>query len=113
MKVIYNKYIPFKGFYAVTILRWIFVREEYRKYDGTITYKWMLNHEEIHLRQERELLYIFFYLIYLLEYLFNLIRYKGDTQVAYAMISFEREAYAHEREPRYLRSRRPYSMWRK
>ena len=38
MKVIYNKFIPFKKFYAITIIKWIFVREEYKRFDGYIVY---------------------------------------------------------------------------
>lgn len=51
MKIIYNKFIPFKGFYAMTFLKWIFVREEYRKYEQTHTYYRMINHETIHYEQ--------------------------------------------------------------
>lgn len=59
MKVIYNKIIPFKGFKAITIWPFIFVRKEcsFNEVD--------LNHENIHGKQQKELLLIFFYLIYL------------------------------------------------
>lgn len=51
MKVIYNKLIPFKGFYAMTFLKWIFVREEYRDLDGTERFYSMVRHETIHYNQ--------------------------------------------------------------
>ena len=51
MKVIYNKLIPFKGFYAVTIIKWIFVRNEYKHLDGLSIYNKMINHESIHEQQ--------------------------------------------------------------
>ena len=51
MKVIYNKFIPFKGFYAITIIKWIFVREEYKYLDGLSVYDKMINHESIHEQQ--------------------------------------------------------------
>ena len=51
MKVIYNKFIPFKGFYAITIIKWIFVRDEYKDLDGSYYYQRMLNHEGIHEQQ--------------------------------------------------------------
>ena len=51
MEVIYNKFIPFKGFYAITIIKWIFVREEYKRFDGSSIYNKMINHESIHEQQ--------------------------------------------------------------
>ena len=51
MKVIYNKFIPFKKFYAITIIKWIFVREEYKYLDGLSVYDKMINHESIHEQQ--------------------------------------------------------------
>ena len=51
MKVIYNKFIPFKGFYAITIIKWIFVREEYKYLNGLSVYEKMINHESIHEQQ--------------------------------------------------------------
>ena len=51
MKVIYNKFIPPKGFYAITIIKWIFVRDKYKYLDGTFIYDNMVNHESIHEQQ--------------------------------------------------------------
>ena len=51
MKVIYNKFIPFKKFYAITIIKWIFVREEYKYLDGLSVYNKMINHESVHEQQ--------------------------------------------------------------
>ena len=51
MKVIYNKFIPPKGFYAITIIKWIFVRERYKRLDGSMIYNKMINHESIHEQQ--------------------------------------------------------------
>jgi hypothetical protein len=67
-----------------------------------------LNHERIHLRQQLELLILPFYLWYVLEYLYRRIQYKNHP-LAYRNISFEREAYANERNPNYLPHR---SFWR-
>lgn len=55
MKIIYNKLIPVKGFYALTLLNMIFVREEYRRLEGTPAEAVMINHESIHFEQEKEL----------------------------------------------------------
>lgn len=67
-----------------------------------------LNHERIHLRQQVELLIVFFYLWYGLEYLFRRIQYKNEY-LAYKNISFEREAYANEKDLQYVHRR---SFWK-
>jgi len=64
-----------------------------------------LNHERIHLRQQVELLVVFFYLWYTLEFLVRWIGLR-DRHLAYQNISFEREAYAHETDIGYLKRRR-------
>lgn len=71
----------------------------------------LLNHEKIHLRQQLELLIIFFYLWYITEYFIHLFRYQ-NRQRAYMAISFEREAYANERDFEYLKSRSAWSFFR-
>ncbi len=68
-----------------------------------------INHERIHLRQQAELLVVFFYLWYGLEFLFRWIQYKNRRQ-AYRNISFEREAYAQESNSAYLKNRKAYSF---
>jgi hypothetical protein len=64
----------------------------------------LLNHERIHLRQQLELLVLPFYVWYLVEYLVKWLRYRHHD-AAYRAIGFEREAYAHDAEPAYLRRR--------
>ncbi|WP_318543494.1 hypothetical protein [Marixanthotalea marina] len=66
-----------------------------------------MNHEKIHLRQQLELLVVVFYLIYITEFLIRYYQY-GTWQLAYKNISFEREAYANERDRGYLKQR---SFW--
>lgn len=65
----------------------------------------LLNHERIHLRQQVELLIVPFYLLYLLNYLINLIRYRNHHR-AYFNISFEKEAYSFDQNPNYLKTRK-------
>lgn len=105
MKIIYNKLIPFKGFWAITILNMIFVRKEYQHLDGTQMHKEMVNHESIHFEQEKELGFIFFYILYLLEWLIKLCFYGKK---AYENISFEREAYRNEKNFDYIKNRKRY-----
>lgn len=63
----------------------------------------IINHEKIHLRQQLELLVFPFYILYLLNYLINLIRYKKHN-LAYRNIVFEKEAYTHETDLNYLKN---------
>ena len=70
-----------------------------------------LRHELIHSRQQRELLYVGFFVWYVAEWLFWLLRLRSSWR-AYLNISFEQEAYAHEAEPDYLARRRPYAFLR-
>ncbi|QHS54877.1 hypothetical protein GWR56_04680 [Mucilaginibacter sp. 14171R-50] len=71
----------------------------------------VINHERIHLKQQAELLVIPFYLLYLINYLVNLMIYHNHN-VAYLNIIFEREAYANEADTHYIRYRRWYSWCR-
>ncbi len=68
----------------------------------------LINHEKIHLNQQLELFIFPFYFLYLVNYLFNLLKYKNHYQ-AYYNISFEKEAYCHEKELDYLQNRKWYN----
>lgn len=71
----------------------------------------LLNHERIHLRQQLELLVVFFYLWYVIEYYYWFFRLR-DSYMAYRYISFEREAFAKETELNYLKKRKLWSFWK-
>ena len=70
----------------------------------------VINHERIHSAQMRELLWIPFYMIYVLEWLWLLIRYR-DPHKAYLSISFEREAYCHGHDLTYLSRRQHFASF--
>lgn len=106
MKVIYNRLIPFKGYKCVNLFGVLFVRE------GCTMTATDYNHEAIHTTQMKELLYVPFYLLYVLEWLWHLIRLR-DTRAAYRAISFEREAYAHEGEADYLKTKKKFNQYKK
>ena len=125
MKVIYNKFIPFKGFYAITIIKWIFVREEYKCFNRSSIYNKMINHESIHEQQILDftpemfpswLRYtigsICFYLLYGLEWLFKLIPCLITKKNVYRSLCAEQEAYENEDNLNYLESR-PKLSWLK
>lgn len=126
MKVIYNKFIPFKGFYAITIIKWIFVREEYKYLDGLSIYNKMINHESIHEQQILDftpkafpnwLRYIIgsicFYLLYELEWLFKLIPCLIKKKNAYRSLCAEQEAYNNEMDFKYIENRSKLSWLKK
>ncbi len=91
---------------AITLFPVIILRKPESLHD-----KILINHEKIHLRQQLELLIIFFYLWYVIEYYFWYFRLK-DSFLAYKYISFEREAFAMEDDPDYLISRKLWSFWK-
>lgn len=106
MKVITNRFIPFRGFTAISLCGVVFVRRGH-KID-----KVMLNHEYIHALQQREMLWLPFFIAYLAEWLVGLIRYRSAMK-AYRNISFEREAYIHEHDLDYAKHRQHYAQYRK
>lgn len=70
--------------------------------------KLVINHEKIHFCQQLELLIFPFYILYFLNYLVNLIRFKNHDQ-AYFNLCFEKEAYANDKNADYLKARPLYS----
>ena len=117
MKIIYNKYLPIKGFKAINLFGVLFVKNNAKIDDVTI------NHEAIHSKQFIELMILFavatvfirwwmplfsplfFYAWYVIEWLIRLP--KGN---AYKNISFEREAYANDDNLTYLETRRRFAF---
>lgn len=103
MIVLVNRFLLRKNFLGISLWPFIILKRKDLKQD-----KVFINHEKIHLRQQVEFLIIPFYLWYLMEYVYRLIQYRS-TKLAYRNISFEREAYANEKDLNYLKSR---SFWR-
>ena len=80
MKVIRNKILPFgKKFLAINLFGIVFAKGDCDDY--------VLNHECIHTAQMREWIYLPFYILYLLEWVLNYIKYR-DHLKAYHAISF-------------------------
>lgn len=95
-----SKYLVPKGYKGITIFPFVFLKLRQFKNDVVL-----INHEKIHLRQQLEMLIFPFYLVYGFEFLFGLFQYK-NWSLAYKNISFEREAYANERNLDYLKQRK-------
>ena len=66
-----------------------------------------LNHERIHTAQQRELLFLPFFVWYVGEWLVLWIKYRDKTK-AYFHIRFEKEAYRHAHDLNYLAHRKHY-----
>lgn len=103
MFVIVSRYLIPKGFSGITLFPFIIVSEHNLR-QNTVT----INHEKIHIRQQIELLVLPFFIWYGIEFLIKWRMFK-DKKIAYRNISFEREAYAKEKDPGYLKQR---SFWR-
>ena len=96
MFLIVTKYLIPKGYRGLTVFPFVFVK--YRLDKENLVF---MNHERIHLRQQLKLLIIPFFIWYFLEFILRLIQYK-NADLAYRNISFEREAYANEKDIEYL-----------
>lgn len=103
--IIYNNIIPFKGYLAMCVFPFIFVRKDARELKTTD-----INHETIHLRQQTEMLVIFFLIWYVVEYVIRWICYGFNHGKAYKNISFEREAYKNQSNLDYPRTRKHYAF---
>ncbi|MDD2244620.1 MAG: hypothetical protein VB024_11105 [Dysgonamonadaceae bacterium] len=102
MLLIYTKHIPFKGFRAINLFGIVFARKEFFPLSKKVLY-----HESIHTCQIKEMLFVFFYVWYLLEWLIRLFIYKNGI-TAYRNISFEREAYENDKNKDYLNNRKSW-----
>lgn len=69
----------------------------------------LINHERIHLMQQLEMLVVFFFIFYSIEFMVRLFLFR-NWNLAYRNISFEREAYFNEKDLEYLKSRPKWSF---
>lgn len=126
--IIYNKIIPFKGFKAITIWPWVFVRS-----DASMFTDKDKRHETTHLEQQLEVMVVAaiiavslsladviswwwcfvipvsFYLIYVLEWIIRIPFCGFDSRLAYYNISTEQEAYLHEDDLSYNYERKRFA----
>nr|WP_299101824.1 hypothetical protein [uncultured Winogradskyella sp.] len=102
--IIISKYLVPRGYVGITIFPFVLL-----KFEGLRGSKTLLNHEKIHLKQQIELLIVPFFIIYVIEFLIKLVTYR-NWDLAYKNISFEREAYANEKDLDYLKSKSFYSF---
>jgi hypothetical protein len=94
MKIIKNKIFPFGNFKAITIWPFIFAKVDLNDVD--------ICHEKIHGEQQKELLLIGFYILYII---FTII-------YGYKKNPFEREAYTNEKYIHYHKFRSHFEWFK-
>lgn len=104
MRKIYNNTIPFKGYKAMALYPFIFIRNEHKDKVNDES----INHEMIHIEQQKELTLIIFLLWYLIEWFIKLFKYNKP----YRNIGFEREAFLNAKNLKYLEIRKRYSFFK-
>ncbi len=104
--ILVSKHFFYKNYVGLSLWPFIILKHHGLKEDRVL-----INHEKIHLKQQQELLIVFFYLIYLSEWLIRTLFYL-DSYKAYQNISFEREAYANEKNLDYPDVRKVFGFLR-
>lgn len=99
MILIVSKKLLSGRFKGISLWPFVILGNEHLKKDDLF-----LNHEKIHLRQQLEMLVLFFYIWYAVEFFVRYLDCKNGM-LAYRNISFEREAYRREHDLAYLCNR--------
>lgn len=99
-----NTFFVPQEYRAITLYPFIFVRNDSDKHD-----KFLINYESIHIKQQKELLVLLFYVWYVLDWLRKIFIYKS-VNLAYLNIVFEREAYENEDNLEYLKMRKRFNF---
>jgi len=123
------KYILSENIVAITFMPWgIYLNKRVYEMSNENNIN-IIQHEKIHAAQQTELIYLFFYLWYGLEWLFRFIYYlfayipyrklirktkqnyfSSSSYSAYLNISFELEAIANESDINYLTNRNRFDF---
>lgn len=103
-----NQLLPTEGYSAITIWPFVFVDTDSQKWKDEDRRKELLNHEKIHLEQQKELLVLPFYLLYFLDIFVKLFIYS-DYGEAYRNSIFEKEAHEHDKDLEYLEKRKRWN----
>jgi len=121
--IIRNKYIPFKGFDRIAIYPFIFIKT------NCVLTNEKLRHELIHIEQQKEMIALgvlmavlltllfgfnywyvlialgLFYGVYIVNWVFELIKIPFEDKEAYKDLLFEKEAKQNEKNINYLKNR--------
>lgn len=104
--IVIFKHFFYKNYVGLSLWPFIILKNDDLKDDIVL-----INHEKIHLKQQQELLIVFFYILYISEWLLRTLFYL-DSYKAYQNISFEREAYANEKNLDYPDDRKALGFLR-
>lgn len=105
MKIVKTEWFPFGRYKAINLFGILFTKSDLSETD--------INHEKIHTAQMKEMLYIFFYLWYAIEYIIIWFKHNGWNQhKRYRQVRFEQEAYDYQNNQAYLIFRKHY-VWTK
>lgn len=94
---------------AITL--WPFIIYSPKRITNKMYEPMLINHERIHLAQQRELWVIGFYILYIYYFLKKFKRHK-DFFTAYCSNCFELEAYYNDTNMSYLKNRQPHA-WKR
>lgn len=98
---VHSSVFPFSGFKALTLVPFLFIRKGTKPMTDA-DYR----HEQIHARQELEMLFVGFFIWYGIE---AVVRYFTGAVRPYRNISLEAEAYENEDDADYLNTRKWYA----
>lgn len=104
MKIVYTKWFPFGPYHTINLFGILFTKRDYLTRDTIL-------HERIHTAQMKEMLYIFFYLWYGVEYIIIRFFHKKQNN-AYHDVSFEEEAHDNAYNWTYLETRKRYAWFK-
>ncbi len=102
--IVIFKHFFYKNYVGLSLWPFIILKNDDLKDDIVL-----INHEKIHLKQQQELLIVFFYILYISEWLLRTLFYS-DSYKAYQNISFEREAYVNEKNLDYPDERKTFGF---
>ena len=99
--ILVTRFVPYS---AMALYPFILIRRSELRNNAEL-----IHHEKIHHRQQLELLLIGFYILYGINYIFNLLKYRAHYK-AYREIIFEREAFAMDKDLNYLKTRKMFAF---
>jgi len=91
IRIRYSKWLVPKGYAAITIYPFIFLRQVYPTHRDT------LKHELIHIQQVQRDGWLVFYVYYIWQFFYRFIKYRSRN-ASYLRISYEVEAYRRQKE---------------
>jgi hypothetical protein len=99
--ILINKYLIPDGYNSVAIYPFIILKDEVLRYNQTL-----INHNKIHLAQQKELWVVGYFILYFLNWIFNIVFEPCSTS---EHIIFEQEANEYQNYLPYLENRRKFN----